>query len=136
MCFQLCSQKVEVDMEKLAAEMAAAEEAARRRAEEREREAAEQAEKAAQQQQEAAGNKAAEKSSTNASPTSGTKEEDKPTPMETGTSGGDTKTYTQGVGGGEGVWLVSLSLGASFCKPNILGKNTIPKIHPSMCENF
>lgn len=91
---RLCSQKVEVDMEKLAAEMAAAEEAARRRAEEREREAAEQAEKAAQQaqqqqqqQQEAAANKAAEQSSANASstanPTSGTKEEDKPTPMET-----------------------------------------------------
>ncbi|XP_075309789.1 SWI/SNF-related matrix-associated actin-dependent regulator of chromatin subfamily E member 1-like isoform X4 [Odontesthes bonariensis] len=84
---RLCSQKVEVDMEKLAAEMAAAEEAARRRAEEREREAAEQAEKAAQQQQEAAGNKAAEQSNANASSTanttSGTKEEDKPTPMET-----------------------------------------------------
>ncbi|KAM9345937.1 SWI/SNF-related matrix-associated actin-dependent regulator of chromatin subfamily E member 1-like isoform 1-T1 [Symphorus nematophorus] len=90
---RLCSQKVEVDMEKLAAEMAAAEEAARRRAEEREREAAEQAEKAAQQaqqqqqQQEAAGNKAAEQSSANASstanPNSGTKEEDKTTPMET-----------------------------------------------------
>ncbi|XP_073350394.1 SWI/SNF-related matrix-associated actin-dependent regulator of chromatin subfamily E member 1-like isoform X2 [Pagrus major] len=88
---RLCSQKVEVDMEKLAAEMAAAEEAARRRAEEREREAAEQAEKAAQQaqqqQQEAATNKAAEQSSANASSTanttSGTKEEDKPTPMET-----------------------------------------------------
>ncbi len=91
-CLQLCSQKVEVDMEKLAAEMAAAEEAARRRAEEREREVAEQAEKAAQQQQqqqEAAGNKAAEQTSANvsttANPTSGTKEEDKPTPMETGT---------------------------------------------------
>ncbi|XP_041812389.1 SWI/SNF-related matrix-associated actin-dependent regulator of chromatin subfamily E member 1-like [Chelmon rostratus] len=89
---RLCSQKVEVDMDKLAAEMAAAEEAAKRRAEEREREAAEQAEKAAQQaqqqqQQEAAGNKAAEQSSTSASstatPASGTKEEDKPTPMET-----------------------------------------------------
>ncbi|XP_034394940.1 SWI/SNF-related matrix-associated actin-dependent regulator of chromatin subfamily E member 1-like isoform X2 [Cyclopterus lumpus] len=84
---RLCSQKVEVDMEKLAAEMAAAEEAARRRAEEREREAAEQAEKAAQQQQEAAGNKAAEQGGANASstanPTLGTKEEDKPTPMET-----------------------------------------------------
>ncbi|XP_014829446.1 PREDICTED: SWI/SNF-related matrix-associated actin-dependent regulator of chromatin subfamily E member 1-like isoform X3 [Poecilia mexicana] len=78
---RLCSLKVEVDMEKLAAEMAAAEEAARRRAEEREREAAEQAEKAAQQQQEAAANKAAEQS--NASATSGTTEEDKPTPMET-----------------------------------------------------
>lgn len=77
---RLCSLKVEVDMEKLAAEMAAAEEAARRRAEEREREAAEQAEKAAQQQQEAAANEAAEQ---NASPTSGTKEEEKPTPMET-----------------------------------------------------
>lgn len=88
---QLCSQKVEVDMEKLAAEMAAAEEAAKRRAEEREREAAEQAEKAAQQaqqqQQDAAGNKAAESNGTNgaaANPTSGTKEDDKPTPMETG----------------------------------------------------
>uniref|UniRef100_A0A8C2ZQJ3 SWI/SNF-related matrix-associated actin-dependent regulator of chromatin subfamily E member 1 n=1 Tax=Cyclopterus lumpus TaxID=8103 RepID=A0A8C2ZQJ3_CYCLU len=68
---RLCSQKVEVDMEKLAAEMAAAEEAARRRAEEREREAAEQAEKAAQH--------------STANPTLGTKEEDKPTPMETGT---------------------------------------------------
>ncbi|KAM7372614.1 hypothetical protein PAMP_009770 [Pampus punctatissimus] len=83
---RLCSQKVEVDMEKLAAEMAAAEEAARRRAEEREREAAEQAEKAAQQQQEQQ-QEAAEQSSTNASstanPASGTKEEDKPTPMET-----------------------------------------------------
>ncbi|XP_032443326.1 SWI/SNF-related matrix-associated actin-dependent regulator of chromatin subfamily E member 1-like isoform X3 [Xiphophorus hellerii] len=78
---RLCSLKVEVDMEKLAAEMAAAEEAARRRAEEREREAAEQAEKAAQQQQEAAANKAAEQS--NASTTSGTTEEDKPTAMET-----------------------------------------------------
>ncbi|XP_062388309.1 SWI/SNF-related matrix-associated actin-dependent regulator of chromatin subfamily E member 1-like isoform X2 [Sardina pilchardus] len=44
---RLCGLKVEVDMEKLAAEMAAAEEAARRRAEEREKEAAEQAEKAA-----------------------------------------------------------------------------------------
>ncbi|XP_026213176.1 SWI/SNF-related matrix-associated actin-dependent regulator of chromatin subfamily E member 1-like isoform X2 [Anabas testudineus] len=88
---RLCSQKVEVDMEKLAAEMAAAEEAARRRAEEREREAAEQAEKAVQeaqqQQQEAAGNKTAEQGSAHANstttPTSGTKEEDKPTPMET-----------------------------------------------------
>ncbi|XP_068193568.1 SWI/SNF-related matrix-associated actin-dependent regulator of chromatin subfamily E member 1-like isoform X2 [Antennarius striatus] len=80
---RLCSQKVEVDMEKLAAEMAAAEEAARRRAEEREREAAEQAEKAAQQQLEAASNKAPEQSSANANPSSGTKEEDKPTPMET-----------------------------------------------------
>ncbi|KAM7386086.1 hypothetical protein PAMA_008960 [Pampus argenteus] len=83
---RLCSQKVEVDMEKLAAEMAAAEEAARRRAEEREREAAEQAEKAAQQQQEQQ-QEAAEQGSTNASstanPASGTKEEDKPTPMET-----------------------------------------------------
>ncbi|XP_016518156.1 SWI/SNF-related matrix-associated actin-dependent regulator of chromatin subfamily E member 1-like isoform X1 [Poecilia formosa] len=78
---RLCSLKVEVDMEKLAAEMAAAEEAARRRAEEREREAAEQAEKAAQQQQEAAANKAAEQS--NASATSGSTEEDKPTQMET-----------------------------------------------------
>lgn len=73
-------------MEKLAADMAAAEEAARKRVEEREREAAEQAEKAAQQaqqqQQEAAGNKPAEQNSANAN--SGTKDEDKPAPMETG----------------------------------------------------
>lgn len=78
-------------MEKLAAEMAAAEEMARRRAEEKEREAAEQAEKAAQQaqqQQDAAGDKTAEQSPADAvgmaSLTSGTKDEDKPTPMETG----------------------------------------------------
>ncbi|KAJ8357602.1 hypothetical protein SKAU_G00203960 [Synaphobranchus kaupii] len=44
---RLCGLKVEVDMEKIAAEIAAAEEAARRRAEEREREVAEQAERAA-----------------------------------------------------------------------------------------
>ncbi|XP_036407760.1 SWI/SNF-related matrix-associated actin-dependent regulator of chromatin subfamily E member 1-like isoform X2 [Megalops cyprinoides] len=44
---QLCSMKVEVDMDKIAAEIAAAEEAARRRAEERERESTEQAERAA-----------------------------------------------------------------------------------------
>lgn len=74
-------------MEKLAADMAAAEEAARKRVEEREREAAEQAEKAAQQaqqqqEQEVAGNKAAEQNSANAN--SGTKDEDKPAPMETG----------------------------------------------------
>ncbi|KAL6103505.1 smarce1 [Pungitius sinensis] len=87
---RLCGQKVEVDMEKLASEMAAAEEAARRRAEDREREAAEQAEKAAQQQQQqqdAAGNKGAEQGGANASSTanltSGTTEEDTPTPMET-----------------------------------------------------
>lgn len=119
-------------MEKLAAEMAAAEEAARRRAEEREREAAEQAEKAAQQQQEAAGNKAAEKSSTNASPTSGTKEEDKPTPMETGTSGGDTKTYTGGWGG----CLVGESILGCFI---LQAKYPWEKYNPqdsSMCENF
>lgn len=77
---RLCSLKVEVDMEKLAAEMAAAEEAARRRAEEKEKEkeaAAEQAEKAAQQQQEAA------EQNTTATPASGAKEEDKDTIMET-----------------------------------------------------
>ncbi|XP_056143377.1 SWI/SNF-related matrix-associated actin-dependent regulator of chromatin subfamily E member 1-like isoform X2 [Lampris incognitus] len=98
---RLCSQKVEVDMEKLAAEMAAAEEAARRRAEEREREAAEQAEKAAKQaqeqqqqqqqqpEQEAASNKlvnnSAEQSNTNSSgaanAASASKEEE--TPLET-----------------------------------------------------
>lgn len=74
-------------MEKLAAEMAAAEEAARRRAEDREREATEQAEKALQQQQEAAGNKSDQSNAagSTASPTSGTKDEDKTTPMETGT---------------------------------------------------
>ncbi|CAB1341839.1 unnamed protein product [Coregonus sp. 'balchen'] len=85
---RLCGQKVEVDMEKLAAEIAAAEEAARRRAEEREKEAAEQAEKAAQEQQQAA---AASASSTlpnteqnTIPPTTETKEDqDKPIPMET-----------------------------------------------------
>ncbi|XP_037545321.1 SWI/SNF-related matrix-associated actin-dependent regulator of chromatin subfamily E member 1 isoform X2 [Nematolebias whitei] len=82
---RLCSQKVEVDMEKLAAEMAAAEEAARRRVEEREREVAEQAEKAAQQH-DAAGNKAAQQSNgadgVTSNTTSGTKEEDTSAPVE------------------------------------------------------
>jgi len=103
---QLCSQKVEVDMDKLAAEMAAAEEAARRRAEEREREAVEQAEKAAQQAQERQQQEAASKAAAAAIATAGTTEqsntpapatggpgEDKPTPMETGESPE-----------GEGVW--------------------------------
>lgn len=47
MCFlsQLCGLKVEVDMEKIAAEIAQAEEQARKRQEEREKEAAEQAER-------------------------------------------------------------------------------------------
>ncbi|XP_015260374.1 PREDICTED: SWI/SNF-related matrix-associated actin-dependent regulator of chromatin subfamily E member 1-like isoform X5 [Cyprinodon variegatus] len=89
---RLCSLKVEVDMEKLAAEMAAAEEAARRRAEEREREAAEQAEKAAQQQQEAAANKAAEQSGADSA--SGTKEEEKPTPMETADEAAPAETLS------------------------------------------
>eukprot|EP00063_Salmo_salar_P084516 XP_014059351.1 PREDICTED: SWI/SNF-related matrix-associated actin-dependent regulator of chromatin subfamily E member 1-like isoform X1 [Salmo salar] len=87
---RLCGQKVEVDMEKLAAEIAAAEEAARRRAEEREKEVAEQAEKAAQEQQEQQQAAAASASSTlpiteqNTPPTTETKEDqDKPTPMET-----------------------------------------------------
>ncbi|MGH0159233.1 UNVERIFIED_CONTAM: hypothetical protein FKN15_037061 [Acipenser sinensis] len=47
MVHQLCGMKVEVDMEKIAAEITAAEEAARKRQEEREQEAAEQAERVA-----------------------------------------------------------------------------------------
>ncbi|KAM9467245.1 SWI/SNF-related matrix-associated actin-dependent regulator of chromatin subfamily E member 1-like isoform 2-T6 [Salvelinus alpinus] len=89
---RLCGQKVEVDMEKLAAEIAAAEEAARRRAEEREKEAAEQAEKATQAQEQQEQAAAASPSSTlpiteqnnTTPPTTETKEDqDKPTPMET-----------------------------------------------------
>ncbi|XP_010898078.2 SWI/SNF-related matrix-associated actin-dependent regulator of chromatin subfamily E member 1 isoform X2 [Esox lucius] len=87
---RLCSQKVEVDMEKLAAEMAAAEEAARRRAEEREKEAAEQAEKAAQelqeQQQEGAATSSplADSEDNSTPPVTETREEgDKSIPMET-----------------------------------------------------
>ncbi|KAG2461006.1 SMCE1 regulator, partial [Polypterus senegalus] len=63
---RLCGLKVEVDMEKIAAEIAAAEEAARKRQEDREREAAEQAEKAAaaaaleEEQQAAAASRVAE----------------------------------------------------------------------------
>ncbi|XP_065131525.1 SWI/SNF-related matrix-associated actin-dependent regulator of chromatin subfamily E member 1 isoform X2 [Paramisgurnus dabryanus] len=79
---RLCGLKVEVDMEKLAAEMAAAEEAARRRAEEREREAAEQVERAAQEEQQPA----SAQSNANPEQTSSSEAkdgEDKPTPMET-----------------------------------------------------
>ncbi|XP_073792288.1 SWI/SNF-related matrix-associated actin-dependent regulator of chromatin subfamily E member 1 isoform X6 [Danio rerio] len=79
---RLCGLKVEVDMEKLAAEMAAAEEAARRRAEEREREAAEQVERAAQEEQQPASAQA--NANTEQTSASETKDgEDKPTPMET-----------------------------------------------------
>ncbi|ROL49343.1 SWI/SNF-related matrix-associated actin-dependent regulator of chromatin subfamily E member 1, partial [Anabarilius grahami] len=79
---RLCSLKVEVDMEKLAAEMAAAEEAARRRAEEREREAAEQVERAAQEEQQPAGVQA--NANTEQTSASESKDgEDKSTPMET-----------------------------------------------------
>ncbi|CAL8305176.1 unnamed protein product [Merluccius merluccius] len=86
---RLCSQKVEVDMDKLAAEMAAAEEAGRRRAEEREREAAEQQARHAQerQQQQEAASKAAAAAATAAEQSnaaSGGPGDDKPTPMETG----------------------------------------------------
>ncbi|XP_030637909.1 SWI/SNF-related matrix-associated actin-dependent regulator of chromatin subfamily E member 1 isoform X2 [Chanos chanos] len=77
---RLCSLKVEVDMEKLAAEMAAAEEAARRRAEEREREVAEQAEKAAQEEQQAAAAQANPNPEQTPEPKEG---EETPTPMET-----------------------------------------------------
>lgn len=95
---RLCSQKVEVDMDKLQAEMAAAEEAAKRRAEEREREASEQAEKAAQaaldQQEHATSATASSTASPAASQSSNSDqnpagaseikaEGDKPIPMET-----------------------------------------------------
>ncbi|XP_054615274.1 SWI/SNF-related matrix-associated actin-dependent regulator of chromatin subfamily E member 1 isoform X2 [Dunckerocampus dactyliophorus] len=79
---RLCSQKVEVDMDKLAAEMAAADEAARRRAEEKEREAAQEAQKAvkqAQHPQETAANQNLH--SNTANPAS--EAQDKLTPMET-----------------------------------------------------
>nr|XP_046162718.1 SWI/SNF-related matrix-associated actin-dependent regulator of chromatin subfamily E member 1-like isoform X2 [Oncorhynchus gorbuscha] len=91
---RLCGQKVEVDMEKLAAEIAVAEETARRRAEEREKEAAEQAEKAAQaqeqqEQQQAAAASASstlpitEQNNTTPPTTENKEDQDKPTPMET-----------------------------------------------------
>ncbi|XP_055008580.1 LOW QUALITY PROTEIN: SWI/SNF-related matrix-associated actin-dependent regulator of chromatin subfamily E member 1-like [Boleophthalmus pectinirostris] len=72
---RLCSLKVEVDMEKLAAEMAAAEEAARKRAEEREKEAAEQAERAAKQLE--------DKQNHSETSAAGGKDEDKDMPMDT-----------------------------------------------------
>ncbi|KAI2666192.1 SWI/SNF-related matrix-associated actin-dependent regulator of chromatin subfamily E member 1 [Labeo rohita] len=80
---RLCSLKVEVDMEKLAADMAAAEEAARRRAEEREREAAEQVERAAQEEQQPAAGAQANANPEQTSASEAKDGEDKPTPMET-----------------------------------------------------
>ncbi|XP_073690860.1 SWI/SNF-related matrix-associated actin-dependent regulator of chromatin subfamily E member 1 isoform X1 [Garra rufa] len=80
---RLCGLKVEVDMEKLAAEMAAAEEAARRRAEEREREAAEQVERAAQEEQQPAAGAQANANPEQTSASEAKDGEDKPTPMET-----------------------------------------------------
>ncbi|ELW54912.1 SWI/SNF-related matrix-associated actin-dependent regulator chromatin subfamily E member 1 [Tupaia chinensis] len=64
MVHQLCGLKVEVDMEKIAAEIAQAEEQARKRQEEREKEAAEQAERSQSSlgpEEEQAANKAEEK---------------------------------------------------------------------------
>uniref|UniRef100_A0A4W5MHB2 SWI/SNF-related matrix-associated actin-dependent regulator of chromatin subfamily E member 1 n=1 Tax=Hucho hucho TaxID=62062 RepID=A0A4W5MHB2_9TELE len=93
---RLCGQKVEVDMEKLAAEIAAAEEAARRRAEEREKEVADQAEKATQAQEQQEQQQAANNTTP---PTTETKEDqDKPTPMETGQSYQHHTNYRRGVG--------------------------------------
>ncbi|XP_059413090.1 SWI/SNF-related matrix-associated actin-dependent regulator of chromatin subfamily E member 1-like isoform X1 [Carassius carassius] len=80
---RLCGLKVEVDMEKLAAEMAAAEEAARRRAEEREREAAEQVERAAQEEQQPAAGAQAKANPEQTSASEAKDGEDKPSPMET-----------------------------------------------------
>ncbi|XP_076852068.1 SWI/SNF-related matrix-associated actin-dependent regulator of chromatin subfamily E member 1 isoform X2 [Brachyhypopomus gauderio] len=77
---RLCGLKVEVDMEKLTAEMAAAEESARRRAEEREREAAEQAERAAQEEEQGSSGSAHPDNSTTSEPKD---QQDKPSPMET-----------------------------------------------------
>ncbi len=74
-------------MEKLAAEMAAAEEAARRRAEEREREAAEQVERAAQEEPQPAAGVQANANPEQTSASEAKDGEDKPTPMETGQTG-------------------------------------------------
>nr|XP_057905205.1 SWI/SNF-related matrix-associated actin-dependent regulator of chromatin subfamily E member 1-like isoform X2 [Doryrhamphus excisus] len=80
---RLCSQKVEVDMDKLAAEMAAADEAARRRVEEKEREAAQEAQKAVKQAQQAQEGAANQNAAAAANPAADTHHQDKFTPMET-----------------------------------------------------
>ncbi|CAL1589209.1 unnamed protein product [Knipowitschia caucasica] len=76
---RLCGLKVEVDMEKLSAEMAAAEEAARKRAEEREKEKEKEEKEAAER---AAKTQEEKQNSSEAAVAEG-KEEDKDTPMET-----------------------------------------------------
>ncbi|XP_061906586.1 SWI/SNF-related matrix-associated actin-dependent regulator of chromatin subfamily E member 1 isoform X1 [Entelurus aequoreus] len=78
---RLCSQKIEVDMDKLAAEMAAADEAAKRRLEEKERAAAEVAHK--KQEEEDEEEEMSAKQSNTANSASDGEEEDKLTPMET-----------------------------------------------------
>nr|AAH41216.1 smarce1 protein [synthetic construct] len=75
---RLCNLKVEVDMDKIAAEIAQAEEQARKRQEEREKEAAEQAER---NQNAAAATAAAEEEQEAAKPEEKTEEEE--APMET-----------------------------------------------------
>uniref|UniRef100_A0A803K3A5 SWI/SNF-related matrix-associated actin-dependent regulator of chromatin subfamily E member 1 n=1 Tax=Xenopus tropicalis TaxID=8364 RepID=A0A803K3A5_XENTR len=83
---RLCTLKVEVDMDKIAAEIAQAEEQARKRQEEREKEAAEQAERsqnAAAEEQEQEVAKPEEKS------------EEEEAPMETGTGLGETSESQQ-----------------------------------------
>ena len=83
----MCGLKVEVDMEKIAAEIAQAEEQARKRQEEREKEAAEQAERSQSSivpEEEPAANKTEEK------------KEDESIPMETGNLSVDTEVNVEG----------------------------------------
>ncbi|KAI5097620.1 SWI/SNF-related matrix-associated actin-dependent regulator of chromatin subfamily E member 1 isoform X2, partial [Silurus meridionalis] len=88
---RLCNLKVEVDMEKLAAEMAAAEEAARRRAEEREREREKEKEREKERETEAEKTERAPEeeqqgvsgpNSSEQNTSTDSKEQDKPSPME------------------------------------------------------
>ncbi|NP_001079374.1 SWI/SNF related, matrix associated, actin dependent regulator of chromatin, subfamily e, member 1 L homeolog [Xenopus laevis] len=78
---RLCNLKVEVDMDKIAAEIAQAEEQARKRQEEREKEAAEQAERNQNAAAAAAATAAAEEEQEAAKPEEKTEEEE--APMET-----------------------------------------------------
>lgn len=83
----MCGLKVEVDMEKIAAEIAQAEEQARKRQEEREKEAAEQAERSQSSiipEEEPAASKTEDK------------KEDESMPMETGSLPGDYRVNVEG----------------------------------------
>lgn len=121
---QLCGLKVEVDMEKIAAEIAQAEEQARKRQEEREKEVAEQAERgqgSLAPEEEQAASKAEEK------------KDEEGVPMETGRWGLGPPSWCPSSPWSEAVAELGSSMGASPPSLWALVPNTTVLAFPVLC---